>query len=396
MFELHSFTIENFRSFCSPQTIPFDSGSNHFITAIFGPNAGGKSNVARALAAFVACIRNSTNANWNLPYEPFLLKEGMDAHPTTLSLDFSHEGRRYSYSFSFLFDKITRETLYEESDGTGRMNVIFDRDTEGLNPYAKQHRFGSRLLKKTREDSLLITKGREDNNTYSNIVFDLLDHITIVSPAADSPSPIFVDLLKEDPSLREKTLKLLRDCDFSIRDIRFVETPIPEDFFDQFPIQLAPEMKRALIEGGTTAFKTVHALRDEEKSIIGYRELDFWGQESMGTQKFFEVAVPIIDALENGKTIFIDEFGSFIHPTLSRAILSLFEKNEESRARMLLTTHDTTLLNDLDRSEIIFLEKNLAEESIVTELASMSVRSNEAFEKRYLAGVYGAVPIIEQ
>ena len=396
MFELHSFTIENFRSFCSPQTIPFDSSNNHFITAIFGPNAGGKSNVARALAAFVACVRNSSNANWHLPYEPFLLKEGMEAHPTTFSLEFSHEERRYSYSFSFLSDKIMREMLYEESVETGRMNVIFDRDTEGLNPFAKQHKFGTRLLEKTREDSLLITKGREDNNAYSNIVFDLLDHITIVSPTADPPNPIFVDLLKKDSSLREKTLKLLRDCDFSIRDIRFVETPIPEDFFDQFPIQLAPEMKKALIEGGTTAFKTVHALRDEERSIVGYRELDFWGQESMGTQKFFEVAVPIIDALENGKTIFIDEFGSFIHPTLSRAILSLFEKNEENRARMLLTTHDTTLLNDLDRREVVFLEKNLAEESIVTELASMGVRNNEAFEKRYLTGAYGAIPIIEQ
>ena len=40
----------------------------------------------------------------------------------------------------------------------------------------------------------------------------------------------------------------------------------------------------------------------------------------MGTQKFFEVAVPIIDVLENGKAIFIDEYGSFMHPTLSGAI----------------------------------------------------------------------------
>lgn len=395
MFKLQSFSIENFRSFCASQTIRFDNNLNRSITAIFGPNAGGKSNIARSLAAFVTCIRNSTDANWRLPYEPFLLKEGMDSYPTTFSLEFTREGRRYSYSFSYLPNKITREILCEESLETGRMNTIFDRNNKDLNPYSKQYKFGARLLEKTREDSLLITKGREDNNAYSNLVFELLDHITIVSPTADPPNPVFMDLLKQDSVLRERTLKLLRDCDFSIRDIRFVEAPIPEDLFDQFPIQFPLEMKRALIEGGATAFKTVHALRDEERAIVGYRELDFWAQESMGTQKFFEVAVPIIDALENKKTIFIDEFGSFIHPTLSQAILSLFEKDQTSYAHMLLTTHDTTLLNHLDRSEVILLEKNNAEESIVTELSSLGVRSNEAFEKRYLAGIYGAIPIIE-
>ncbi len=83
----------------------------------------------------------------------------------------------------------------------------------------------------------------------------------------------------------------------------------------------------------------------------------------MGTQKFFEVAVPIIDALEHGKTIFIDEFGSFIHPTLSSAILSLFSSKKANGAYMLLTTHDTTLLRELDRDEIVLVEKNHAEES---------------------------------
>ena len=116
----------------------------------------------------------------------------------------------------------------------------------------------------------------------------------------------------------------------------------------------------------------------------------------MGTQKFFEVAVPIIDALENGKAIFIDEYGSFIHPTLSGAILGLFEGKKDNGAYMMLTTHDTSLLRDLDRSEVVLVEKNHAEESLITSLTSLGVRDGEAFEKRYLSGVYGAIPIIEQ
>jgi len=60
MYKLLSFTIENFRSFCTAQTISLDGGDKHSVTAVFGPNAGGKSNIARALSTFVACVRNSS------------------------------------------------------------------------------------------------------------------------------------------------------------------------------------------------------------------------------------------------------------------------------------------------------------------------------------------------
>lgn len=396
MYRLLSFTVENFRSFCTAQTISLDGGKKHSVTAVFGPNAGGKSNIARALSTFVACIRGSSEANWRLPYEPFLLKAGMDARPTTFMVEFLHDGRRYDYAFSYQFNKVVHEMLREESATTGRMNKIFERTEGGLNPYARQFGFGKRLLDRTRAETLIVTKGREDNNEYSNIVFGFLDHITVISPNANPLGPLFVDMLKNDAGLRKKTLDLLRSCDFAIRDIKFSDVMLPEEFFDQMPVQLPPDLKLAIMEKGSTTFTTVHALRDESRSIVGYRELDFWNQESMGTQKFFEVAVPIIDALENGKTIFIDEYGSFIHPTLSGAILSLFEGTKDNGAYMVLTTHDTTLLRDLDRSEVVLVEKNHAEESLITSLASLGVREGEAFESRYLSGVYGAIPIIER
>ena len=115
----------------------------------------------------------------------------------------------------------------------------------------------------------------------------------------------------------------------------------------------------------------------------------------MGTQKFFEVAVPIIDAIENGKTIFIDEFGTYIHPTLVHAIISLFDGAESESAYMILTTHNTSMLHELTRHQIVLVEKNHAEESRITPLIKLGVRDGEAFERRYLAGLYGGIPIIE-
>jgi energy-coupling factor transporter ATP-binding protein EcfA2 len=394
LYKLISLTIGNYRSFSAPQTLSLDGRGGHSVTAVFGPNAGGKSNIAKALVVLVNSVRRSSDPNFRLPYEPFLLNAGMDQEPMSLGVAFTLDGKRYEYSVSFTAKKVMYEVLREQSSKNSRMNLIFERTSEGLNPYAKQYGFGKRLLERTRPDTLVITKGREDNNEYSNIVFGLLDHITIVAPSSDAPTPLFVDMLKNNAGLRTKTLELLKRCDFSIRDIKFTDVALPEDFFDKLPVQLPTEVKRAMVEQGST-FTTVHAVRDEEQTIVGSRELDFWSQESMGTQKFFEAAVPIIDALENEKTIFIDEFGTYIHPTLVHAIISLFGESDSKAAYMILTTHGTSMLRELSRNEIVLVEKNHAEESVITPLRDLGVRDGEAFEKRYLAGFYGGIPIIE-
>ena len=143
----------------------------------------------------------------------------------------------------------------------------------------------------------------------------------------------------------------------------------------------------------------MHALRDEELTTVDTRELDFWYHESMGTRKFFEVVVPIISAIDNGQTIFIDEFSSYIHPELASAIIDMFRKQADSggTAKLVLITHNTSMMStNLERDEIILVAKTLGEESRLTTLAKAGARKNDAFEKRYLSGYYGAIPYIEE
>ena len=102
MYKLISLTVGNFRSFYNPQTLTLDGRNAHSVTAIFGPNAGGKSNIAKALSALISCIRRSSYPNFRLPYEPFLLKASVDERPSTLGIAFSLNERRYEYSVSFL------------------------------------------------------------------------------------------------------------------------------------------------------------------------------------------------------------------------------------------------------------------------------------------------------
>jgi hypothetical protein len=109
--------------------------------------------------------------------------------------------------------------------------------------------------------------------------------------------------------------------------------------------------------------------------------------------------VPVIDTINKGMVLYIDEFGAHIHPDISRHILRMFADSTINRlgAQLIINTHDTSLMAQdevLNRDNIIFVEKNMSEESVVRPLAQKSVRNDEQYEKRYRQGLYGAKPYL--
>jgi len=118
--------------------------------------------------------------------------------------------------------------------------------------------------------------------------------------------------------------------------------------------------------------------------------------ESAGTKKLFEIAGPIIKALEQGNVIFIDEIDSRLHPTLVRFLVMMFNsisKNPKN-AQLICNTHDVLLLDeDIRRDQIYFTEKD---EYSVSKLYSLTdfigVRKESKLLKQYLLGMFGATP----
>lgn len=397
MLKLLTLEIENYRSFYTPQVISFGGQKPRAVTALYGPNSGGKSNVVQALGIMMSCVINSAKANWALPYDPFLLKEGSSSKPTRFAVSFLIDDRTFFYEFSYDRSRIISEILQEQSANSKKKKTIFARDENVcLNSTAFKNGFGKRLASKTRPETLIVTKGREDNNAYSNIVFSLFDSLVLVSDILESGnSPMYVEMLRNDSKLREKTVTLLSKCDFAIRGIKIENVPIPTEVLDAMPFP--PEVRQDIEVHGGTTFKTIHVVRDKERTVIGEVEFDFWNQESIGTRKFFEIAVPVIAALESGKTLFIDEFGSYIHQTLASSIVSMFKNGNEKGASLVVITHNTAMMHrDLERDEIILVEKTMAEESRVIPLSAAGAKKEDSFEKRYRSGYYGAIPLIRE
>ena len=364
MYRLNSCKITNFRSFLSEQKLDFNKSN---ITAIYGSNASGKSNTARALDFTKWFIFNSAKAEIvKIPFEPFLLRKN-NKMPSTIEIEFRSNDRVFRYVFSFNADEIVGETLVELT--SQKEKVVFSRSYQNIGNIATAKKFGftENLMNETRKTTLLITKAREDNNSYANAVFDFLSHFNVITCGTPELRQISVDLLNHNANMKNKVLSFLRSADFWIRDLRVDETDI---------------------------VTTMHSVRDSSAKIVDSAELSLDGQESAGTRIIFDLSALIIYSLEQKSSLYIDEFGLHLHPDICYFILRQFRNSPD--AQLILNTHDDSLMNYLMREDIVFVDKNQAEESFITPLTSLSPRANDPFEKHYRKGLYGARPIIKE
>ena len=123
-------------------------------------------------------------------------------------------------------------------------------------------------------------------------------------------------------------------------------------------------------------------------------------EESSGTRNLLFLAGPVLDILNKGLTLVIDELDTSLHTLLVRELVQLFQQPtlNSKGAQLIFTTHDTSLLdapNLFRRDQIWLVEKDRAQASSLVSLSEFSPRKNEALERGYLMGRYGGVPFLE-
>ena len=118
---------------------------------------------------------------------------------------------------------------------------------------------------------------------------------------------------------------------------------------------------------------------------------------SFGTVTLLSLAADLLDAMERGQVLAIDEIERSLHPVLLRRLVALFSDREpnDRGAQLIFTTHDLSLMagDVLRRDQVWFVEKDdETGESELYSLASFSPRKDDSVLNRYLRGAYGAVP----
>jgi AAA15 family ATPase/GTPase len=117
---------------------------------------------------------------------------------------------------------------------------------------------------------------------------------------------------------------------------------------------------------------------------------------------WFGLAGPVIQALATGSVLLVDEIEASLHPALVAQLVRMFQDSATNArgAQLIFISHEASLLGDsggeraLGRDQVWFTEKSHDGVSRLYALSDLSPRSDEAIGRRYLAGRYGATPIL--
>jgi AAA15 family ATPase/GTPase len=367
--------------------------------AIYGPNAGGKSNFLQALQAMQKVVLKSSTQSQRgdeLPVEPFRLNQSSRSAPSEFEIIFIVDQVRYQYGFTATKARIHEEWLLAYPKG--RPQRWFDRawneQTQTYEWELGANLTGEKQLwqKSTRDNALFLSTAVHLNSSQLQPVYDWFKRTLRLANVAGWSAGFSASLCETDD--KQQVMNFLHAADMNIDDILVEKRPfdsalLPDDMPDGVKTEIAGRLK----DSQFLDIKTVH--RDQDGNLVKFA-LD---EESDGAQKLFSFAGPWIDSLNNGHVLFIDELHDNLHPRLVRFLVQLFHNTESNpnNAQLVFTTHETSILNQevFRRDQIWFCEKDEEQASAVYPLTDFSPRKGrENLELAYLSGRYGALPTI--
>jgi len=419
---LIQFTVENYRSILGRQTLNM-AASNYFkeqeqlntfevgvieqvprllrSSVIYGPNASGKSTLVNALDFMRDRVINSakeSQANEAIEVAPFKLTASSRAEDSEFEVAFIEEGLRYQYGFRCNRQRFTEEWLFAYPEGRSQkwFQRVFNLET-GKDDYRFSTSFqGGRRRHDwkadTRPNALFLSKALQSNSEQLKPVLNWFQQRLMIVKAHQTLAPNFTMTRCREDVAKGRVLEFMNSADLSIADIRidtqvFSSDILPKDLSTAVRDELSQQM------AGKEMMKTTFLHEDvETHEPVEFDQED----ESDGTRALFAFAGPWLDVIENERVLVVDELDSSLHPLIVHYLVKLLH-HQNSKAQLVFTTHDTTILSQkiLRRDQIWFMEKDSKNATHLYPLSDYSPRDNEAIERGYLNGRYGGIPFLK-
>ena len=398
---LCQFTVKNFKSIRDEMTFDMQAAaiSEHEdrvikdrdgelylpVSAIYGPNGGGKSNVLEALHTLASKVLRplyATDDNNNRSFqmkkiliEPFAFGEKEKEAPTEFELFFRTKTAEYRYVLTVKKDIVLYERLDRVKFDTGRRSALFERSSEGI---GLKGEFARLKISDELSETLTLLSYLGITHKKNEVVNDILNWFEYGIDFLNYGNPIQELGMAIATSEEVKTLflEMIQEMDLDIANFRVEEK-----------------------ENERIEVYTKHIVDDYEF------ELNL-SEESSGTKKLFGLLPFIANSLVSGTTLVIDELDAKIHPILLRHIIMMFNdmKINQHGAQLIFTSHDLSTMNSevFRRDEIWFVAKGNRQNSKLYSLVEFknekgeSVRKDAKFDKQYLEGKYGADPYLRK
>ena len=365
------------------------------VAAIYGANASGKTNVLLAFHYMKKRILVSDDSKKNsLIDEENIYSFMINNEPISLEVEIlTTNDKIYKYGFEILKDSIVSEWLYIKK--VNKFYPIFEREENNITMKSNNKISGSANIDERTLFLNIYSKIDKDNEDFNN-VYEWFVNANYL----DLGNPRFEDFINNRISL-----KILSDEKYKKELLRFIKT------FDSGieGIKTTPDsIEEVQNDNRVVKVELIHRREDNRLKAL---PLDL---ESNGTRKMFHLFDFFMDALKNGMVLFIDELDAKLHPLLTRYIINLFHNSETNigNGQLIYSTHDTVNLNKdtFRRDEIWFTQKNrdgvseiyalsdyiLEDDQDSKNKTSKKVRNDATYNKDYLTGRYGAIPVLEE
>lgn len=411
---LIQFSFKNYKSFREEATLDLSAakmtefservvsiGSEKIlpVAAIYGANASGKSNIYNAFEYMSEYVVNSFKyGDEDEKFEefrptPFLFDSTSSDAESSFEVYFTlpDDKNERTYNYGFCIDKegVTEEWLNSKAKTARKYSTVFYRGTAeeelDLSGFPKSSRDNIQVA--LEKQVLIISLGAKLKIGKCKAIRDWF----MANEFADFGDPFTNFFMSRrlpkgfvtDKDVQKKVVEYFSSFDEHIKDFRI----------EKVPQEAESKEERYKINA-------LHKMIDSDEMA----EIPL-GLESAGTLKMFALYPELQEVLEKGSVFFIDELNARLHPLLVRNFLLTFLNPEinTNHAQLVFTTHDTWQLSNqlLRRDEIWFVEKDERGVSTLYSLADFvdedgsRIRKDESYEKNYLIGKYGAIPMLK-
>ncbi len=357
---------------------------------VYGANGSGKSNLLKAFSFMKKFVRTSfreTLSGDPIAVMPFAFSEDTLDKPSIFQVMLFLDGAIYCYGFAVTKNQVVEEWLEQD-----KKKLFRRRAGKGIQ--LTNFPEGKGLSEKTRGNSLFLSVCAQNNGPISSLIAEFFgDQSTVFTGICElCYLRGHFDFLN-NYSKKKQVLQFMNDVDTGITDILYSNN---EDVDLRSSKGVVRNRPRGRLYDGSS-ITTVRRINGRDY------QLDL-REESEGTQKLLSLSGSVLDALENGKTLVIDEFDARLHPILAAYLVKLFCSPKNSKgAQLIITVHDANLLRQdfLRRDQFWFTGEELLDENCdkykekKTELFSLAeykVRKDASYDKDYLGGRYGCVP----
>jgi AAA15 family ATPase/GTPase len=392
-----------------PRDVPWRQGGTHPArvlpaAGVFGANASGKTNFLRIIddmRRLVVTSFKSGDRSTQIYRYPFRLDPDYEAGPSTYEIDLIIEGVRYEYGFTVDSTNVISE--YARRYPRGKAVAIFRRDHDDIHLGEEYRAKGRAVTEILRPNSLYLSAASAADHPGLRSLYEWFDsNLTLCEASSRESRWAYTTQLMARDDYRKKILAMLHVADLGITDAKIRE-PDPEmlERVRRIVKVLQKEMQIEGIPSPKADDLPFLGIALSHRGKRGNVELDSH-DESLGTLVWLGLVGPVLDSLAHGTVLLADELEASLHPVLVAQLVRTFQNPHSNPygAQLIFNSFEADLLGNsvedrvIGRDQVWFTEKLHDGSTRLYPLTDLSPRKAEAVGRRYLAGRYGATPII--